>query len=95
MRGKLSIAITANICRTTERVESMLSEIPGVIPIKRPDLFGELKKETQLDFENFVYFKDETHYFVMTARKKGLLETGILKKVRDRNKVQNGRQIKG
>ena len=32
--------------------------------------------------ENIVYYKNETHYFVMTALKSSLLQLGVLKKVR-------------
>lgn len=32
-----------------------------------------------IDLENIVYYKDDTHYFVMTAKKKSLLEKGVIK----------------
>lgn len=35
-----------------------------------------------IDLENIVYYKDETHYFVMTAKKKSLLKKGVIKQVR-------------
>lgn len=35
-----------------------------------------------IDLENIVYYKDDTHYFVMTAKKKSLLEKGVIKQVR-------------
>ena len=28
--------------------------------------------------ENIVYYKDETHYFVMTAKKQSLLQKGVI-----------------
>lgn len=31
--------------------------------------------------ENIVYYKDDTHYFVMTAKKESLLKKGVLKAV--------------
>lgn len=31
--------------------------------------------------ENIVYYKDETHYFVMTPKKQSLLEKGVLYQV--------------
>lgn len=34
-----------------------------------------------IDLENIVYYKDDTHYFVMTAKKKSLLEKGVIKEV--------------
>ena len=44
-------------------------------------LFNKLKTKADIDLENLVYFKDETHYFVMTARKSSLLKRGVLKEV--------------
>lgn len=35
-----------------------------------------------IDLENIVYYRDDTHYFVMTAKKKSLLEKGVIKEVR-------------
>lgn len=31
-----------------------------------------------IDLENIVYYKDNTHYFVMTAKKQSLLEKGVI-----------------
>ena len=53
-------------------------------PIKSPipqKFFADLKLETDIDLENIVYYKDDTHYFVMTAKKSCLLKKGVLKKV--------------
>ena len=80
-RGKVSIAITANFKNTGRGVHVRVSEIPGVISVRRPELFSELKDKSGLEFENFVYFRDESHYFIMTARKKSVVEAGIVKKV--------------
>ena len=41
----------------------------------------ELNAETGIDLENIVYYKDDTHYFVMTAKKESLLKKGVLKAV--------------
>ena len=35
-----------------------------------------------IDLENIVYYKDDTHYFVMTAKKQSLLKKGVIKQVR-------------
>lgn len=35
-----------------------------------------------IDLENIVYYKDDTHYFVMTAKKQCLLRLGVLLQVR-------------
>lgn len=36
---------------------------------------------TGIDLENIVYYKDDTHYFVMTAKKQSLLEKGVILRV--------------
>ena len=38
----------------------------------------DLSSQTGIDLENIVYYKDDTHYFVMTAKKHSLLEKGVL-----------------
>ena len=39
----------------------------------------DMATETGADLENIVYYKEETHYFVMTAKKESLLKFGVLK----------------
>lgn len=34
--------------------------------------------KTGIDLENIVYYKDETHYFVMTAKKHSLIDKGVI-----------------
>jgi len=41
----------------------------------------DLNAHAGIDLENIVYYKDETHYFVMTAKKQSLLFKGVLKQV--------------
>ena len=38
----------------------------------------DLKEDRDIDLENIVYYKDATHYFVMTAKKDSLLRKGVL-----------------
>lgn len=38
-------------------------------------------EETGVDLENIVYYKDETHYFVMTTKKQSLIDKGVLRTV--------------
>lgn len=40
--------------------------------------FDYMKNSKNIDLENITYYKDETHYFVMTAKKQSLLEKGVL-----------------
>lgn len=40
--------------------------------------FTDLRDHTAIDLENIVYYKDETHYFVMTAKKFSLICKGVI-----------------
>ena len=80
-RGKLAIAITMNFVNRKTKAEARVEEISGVAFIFNQGFFQDLKDATGIDLENIVYYKDETHYFVMTAKKKSLLLKGVLKKV--------------
>lgn len=46
-----------------------------------------MKKDLGIELENFVYYKDETHYFVMTVKKSCLIAKGVLKEVSDGHKL--------
>ena len=54
----------------------------GFFPLALFSIPQELNAETGIDLENIVYYKDDTHYFVMTAKKESLLKKGVLKAVR-------------
>ena len=56
----------------------MSPELGGIMRIFDQPLFHQIKQATGLDLENIVYFKDETHYFVMTAKKSSLIQRGIV-----------------
>lgn len=77
-RGKLAIAITANFINKKTEAEARVQEISGVAFIFNQSFFKELYHETGIDLENIVYYKDETHYFVMTAKKHSLLDKGVI-----------------
>ena len=49
--------------------------------IEFQDFFNALYDELGIALENIVYYKDETHYFVMTTKKHSLLDRKVLKKV--------------
>ncbi|XP_053416643.1 F-actin-monooxygenase MICAL2 isoform X7 [Nycticebus coucang] len=78
-RGKLAIAITANFINRNSTAEAKVEEISGVAFIFNQKFFQDLKEETGIDLENIVYYKDCTHYFVMTAKKQSLLDKGVIK----------------
>ncbi|XP_060520995.1 F-actin-monooxygenase Mical isoform X2 [Cylas formicarius] len=78
-RGKLAIAITANFINKKTEAEARVEEISGVAFIFNQKFFKDLYEVTRIDLENIVYYKDDTHYFVMTAKKSSLLEKGVIK----------------
>uniref|UniRef100_A0A8C1QIL8 F-actin monooxygenase n=1 Tax=Cyprinus carpio TaxID=7962 RepID=A0A8C1QIL8_CYPCA len=77
-RGKLAIAITANFINRNTTAEAKVEEISGVAFIFNQKFFQDLRQETGIDLENIVYYKDNTHYFVMTAKKQSLLDKGVI-----------------
>ena len=80
-RAKLAIAITANFVNRHTDQEVAVEEISGVAFIYNQSFFKNLSRQHGIDLENIVYYKDETHYFVMTAKKASLVSKGVLKTV--------------
>ncbi|XP_044256717.1 F-actin-monooxygenase Mical [Tribolium madens] len=78
-RGKLAIAITANFINKRTEAEARVEEISGVAFIFNQKFFKDLYEATGIDLENIVYYKDDTHYFVMTAKKSSLIDKGVIK----------------
>ncbi|KAM4571084.1 F-actin-monooxygenase mical1 isoform 2-T3 [Fundulus diaphanus] len=79
LRGRLAIGITANFINGNTAAEAQVPEISGVARIYNQRFFQDLLNETDIDLENIVYYKDDTHYFVMTAKRKSLLKRGVIK----------------
>ncbi|KAI4883596.1 hypothetical protein NFI96_020712 [Prochilodus magdalenae] len=79
LRGKLAIGITANFTNRRTAAEAQVPEISGVARIYNQKFFQQLHTEMGIDLENIVYYKDDTHYFVMTAKKNSLLKKGVIK----------------
>lgn len=63
--------------RHTE-AEQHIEEISGVAFIFNQKFFNDLHEAKGIDLENIVYYKDETHYFVMTAKKQSLIDKGVI-----------------
>ena len=60
---------------------SLVRPYPETIPcFFLQDFFNNLYDELGIALENIVYYKDETHYFVMTTKKHSLLDRKVLKK---------------
>ena len=77
--AKLAIAITCNFVNEASKEEAYVNEISGVQRQYHQQFFKDLEKTHGIKLENIIYYKDNTHYFVMTATKDSLLEKGVLK----------------
>jgi len=73
-----AIGVTANLVNHNAKEENELQEFNGAYLYKQ-EWFDTLKEKSGVDLENLVYYKDETHYFVMTAKKQSLFDAGVLK----------------
>ena len=93
-RGKLAIAITANFDNKHTTAEAIVEEISGVAFVYKQDFFNSLYEDLGIALENIVYYKDETHYFVMTTKKHSLLDRGVLKKVVYQGQGSTGRSAR-
>ena len=80
-RAKLAIAVTANFVRHHTDEEARVKEVGGLAFIYSQSFFKSLANTHGINLENIVYFKNEHHYFVMTAKKTSLLAKGVFKKV--------------
>ena len=81
-RAKLAIGITMNFVNNRKKSDILVEEIGGWSYHYDQAFFNKLAKDHGIELENIVYYKDETHYFVMTAKKSSLLAKGVLLKVR-------------
>ena len=84
----MAIAITANFVNGRTKEENIIPEMGGLCCLFCQDFFNNLKADTGIDLENFVYYKEDTHYFVMTAKKTSLLQKGVILKVRSNGCVR-------
>ena len=78
----MSIAITANFVNKNTTEERRVAEIPGLSKQYDLEFFRQMEAEAGLRLENFVYYKDLTHYFVMTVKKDSLVRKGVIKVAR-------------
>uniref|UniRef100_A0A0N5A3Y7 Calponin-homology (CH) domain-containing protein n=1 Tax=Parastrongyloides trichosuri TaxID=131310 RepID=A0A0N5A3Y7_PARTI len=77
-RLPLAIGITANFINFKTPAEEGARQVSGIGRQYKRQYFEELETVTGCSLENCIYYKDETHYFVMTATKKSLLNKGVL-----------------
>ena len=53
-------------------------QISGIAKQFHQDFFKDLEKEKNIALENIVYYRGDTHYFVMTALRNSLIERGVI-----------------
>ena len=80
-RPKLALAITANFVNNFTKEDNRAEEISGVSYIYHQNFFKELKAKHNIDLENIVYYRGETHYFIFSIKKHSLLDKGVFKQV--------------
>ena len=79
--GALAIGITCNFVNNNTIEEARVNEISGISFQYNQKFFIQMEEKYGVRLENIVYYKDETHYFVMTALKNSLLKLKVLKEV--------------
>jgi len=77
--AKLSIAVTANFANNHTPEEAEVRQISGIAKHFHQGFFKDMSQEIGIDLENIVYYRGDTHYFVMTALKNCLLKRGVIK----------------
>eukprot|EP01080_Neovahlkampfia_damariscottae_P007273 gene7273-11591_t len=76
--GSLAIGITGNFQNLNKFEDSSLNEF-GISYQFKKTWFNDLHKNHGIRLENATYYRDETHYYVVTGIKSNLLEYGVLK----------------
>eukprot|EP01087_Luapelamoeba_hula_P001011 TRINITY_DN1076_c0_g1_i2.p1 TRINITY_DN1076_c0_g1~~TRINITY_DN1076_c0_g1_i2.p1 ORF type:complete len:1930 (-),score=528.69 TRINITY_DN1076_c0_g1_i2:16-5805(-) len=79
MQGGRAIGITANFVNGNSREEKVIREF-GLLAVYNQEYFSKLKEQHNIDLENLVYYREQTHYFVMTAKMRCLVEKGVCRK---------------
>jgi len=80
LRARLAIGLTCNFVNLKTKADSNVEEISGVAYHFNQRFFEKLAERDGIELENIVYYKGDTHYFVMCAKKLSLLRRGVLKK---------------
>uniref|UniRef100_A0A8B9L4W1 F-actin monooxygenase n=1 Tax=Astyanax mexicanus TaxID=7994 RepID=A0A8B9L4W1_ASTMX len=84
---KRSVGWRAEVRPTTHAVSELQFDVVigadgrrNTLPgnIRYIELWKKCRDHFSIDLENIVYYKDDTHYFVMTAKKQSLLEKGVI-----------------
>eukprot|EP00095_Tigriopus_kingsejongensis_P000377 snap_masked-scaffold1811_size27320-processed-gene-0.0 protein:Tk00377 transcript:snap_masked-scaffold1811_size27320-processed-gene-0.0-mRNA-1 annotation:"hypothetical protein D910_10638" len=76
--AKMAIAVTANFKNTRTPEEARVNQISGISKQYHQQFFKDMMQECRIDLENIVYYRGDTHYFVMTALRSSLIEKGVI-----------------
>lgn len=75
--GGRSIGITCNFENKKTPADSSAEEL-AIATQYHQERFRRLHEQHGIELENITYYRDATHYFVMTATKQSLLERGVI-----------------
>lgn len=56
-----------------------IKEQAGINAPNNPTFFKSIKAKLNIDLENFVYYKSDTHYLIVTPKLKSLIDKGVIK----------------
>jgi len=76
--GSLCIGMTFNFKNYHSKEEVALREF-ALSSHYNPSFFKQIQDLYNISLENLVYYQGETHYFVMTIKKKSLFDRGVFK----------------
>jgi 2-polyprenyl-6-methoxyphenol hydroxylase-like FAD-dependent oxidoreductase len=79
--GTLSIGITFNLKNNQTPEELALNEF-AVTQIYNQSMFKDFQDQFNITLENIVYYRGETHYFVMTIKKNSLFDREVFKEMK-------------
>lgn len=85
--AKMAIAVTANFKNNRTPEEAKVNQISGISKQYHQQFFKDMLQECRIDLENIVYYRGETHYFVMTALRSSLIEKGVILRDSDDRKT--------
>ena len=92
--AKLSIAVTANFVNSGTVEEAAVRQISGISKQFHQEFFKGMETEQGIALENLVYYRGDTHYFVMTALKKCLIEKGVIREdLEDRKALMSPKNV--
>jgi len=78
--------VTFNVQNNLSKEELSLRQF-AVASLYQQAFFKDLNDQYNILLENLVYYRWETHYFVMTIKKSSLLDRGVFKEVKDETSI--------